>query len=63
MNSREMERYCKALVSVYWDLNKAKPIFEKAVQIVEETADGDFHRDNIRTQPFTDRLVQRCKAR
>lgn len=53
-NSHEMARYCAGLIKDVWDGSKADKAFADAAKIVEEAAGGDFHRDRIRTQPFTD---------
>lgn len=66
-NSREMARFCAAIAEKFWSAKTAEEIFIKAAKIVEEEAvakfptDRVFHRDNIRTQPFTEALIERCK--
>ena len=60
MNSREMERYCKELMTVLWDQSKADELLAKAANAVNAIAQGNFHRDNIRTQPFTENLSNHC---
>jgi len=68
MNSREMEGYCKEILDAL-DNVIADDLCAKAASIVEEEADrlfnrdveGGFHRDDIRTQPFTEAVVARCK--
>jgi hypothetical protein len=52
-NSADMRKYCDALLHVAWDDTKSTEIFDKAVAIVSATANGNLHRDNIRTEPFT----------
>jgi hypothetical protein len=60
MNAREMERYCKVITDKLWDTSTAEELFLHAAQIVEEVAGGNFHRDNIRTLPFTEKVIARC---
>lgn len=61
MNAKDMEKYCKAIMETLWDSGKADDLCARAAALVEEVAAGNFHRDNIRTQPFTERVVERCK--
>ena len=57
MNSHEMERYCKALMTSLWDDDRSRVLFEKAADGVRKIAAGNLHRDNIRTEPFTNSLL------
>jgi len=59
MNSREMERYCAGLMDVLWDDDQCREVFERAAALVRDQAAGDLHRDNIRTEPFTEGLKAR----
>ena len=66
-NSKDMIEFCDAIAEKFWDAKTAEGLFAKAAKIVEEEAvskfpgDQVFHRDNIRTQPFTEALQARCK--
>jgi hypothetical protein len=62
MNSHEMERYCRGILDQLWDEESSEKLFQKAASIIEEVSDGNFHRDNIRTLPFTEKVIARCKA-
>jgi hypothetical protein len=53
-NSREIVRYCAPLIEQAWDVGEGEHAFREAAEIVEATAQGNFHRDHIRTQPFTE---------
>lgn len=57
MNSHEMERYCKVLMDTLWDSAKADDLIGGAAKAVDKAAAGDFHRDKIRTEPFTQSVV------
>jgi hypothetical protein len=59
-NSHEMARYCEALTREMWNAHKAEALLKKAAGIVEAAAGGDFNRDRIRTQPFTEEVKERC---
>lgn len=59
MNSREMERFCASFNAVLWDANQAESLFLKAAEEVFGAANGNLERDNIHTQPFTEKLLQR----
>lgn len=58
MNSHEMEKYCKPLVDMLWDTTAADSVMTAAVQIVDQAAAGNFDRDNIRTESFTNRIIE-----
>ena len=62
-NSAEMARYCTKLMDVIWDEKKSDEVFSIAVEIVEDAASGDFHRDNIRTEPFTEKVFEGIDAK
>jgi hypothetical protein len=59
-NSHEMAKYCEPLTSQMWDATKAERLLSQAAEIVEAAAGGNFHRDAIRTQPFTEEVAKRC---
>jgi hypothetical protein len=62
-NSREMERFCQPLINSMWNTGQAEAILGDAAAIVNAAAAGNFHRDQIRTQPFTEKVKQMCLAR
>jgi hypothetical protein len=61
MNSNDMEKYCKKLTDLIWTPAAADDLITHAADAVEYIADGNFDRDNIRTQPFTEQLITHCK--
>jgi hypothetical protein len=62
-NSHDMQRFADGLVEQFWDIEEARHLFLSAVGVVYETANGDLHRDNIRTQPFTEAVAQTARDR
>jgi hypothetical protein len=58
-NSHEMEHYCSNLMVNLWNEDVSKAQFENAAVHVRAVAAGNLHRDNIRTESFTERLLQR----
>ncbi|PWT73713.1 MAG: AIPR protein [Proteobacteria bacterium] len=62
MNSHDMERCSKDLMGALWDTTKADELITRAASIVDLAAAGDFHRDRIRTEPFTKRIAELCQA-
>lgn len=60
-NSHEMERYCETIQESLWDVETADKLFVKASAAVDAVAKGNFDRDFIRTQPFTEALKAQCK--
>jgi hypothetical protein len=63
LNANQMEAYCAKLTSVLWDANRADDLIARAAKIVEEVAEGNLNRDNIRTLPFTEKVTARCIER
>ena len=57
-NSHEMGRYCETLMKALWDDNLVKQRFIEAASIIDNIAGGNFHNDNIRTEPFTKKIEQ-----
>ena len=60
-NSHEIARFCEELLEVLWDPTVAAALVRNAIDVVNEVAAGNLHRDNIRTQPFTDQVARRCR--
>lgn len=74
-NSHEMERYCKKVTDVLWDVDKSDKLFGQAAEIVlgvatkhnaisaeegDESGTGALDRDIVRTQPFTADVIAEC---
>lgn len=60
MNSREMEKYCADINKKMWNPTEADKLFTRAAEIVDNTTGGKLDRDNIHTQPLTEKLVEAC---
>jgi len=58
MNSRDIEKYCADLNPILWDTSKSDRLFVRAAGVVYKAANGNLDRDNIHTQPFTDKLME-----
>ncbi len=56
MNSNDMKRLCEGMMEKIWDETISREMFLTASEIVREAAEGDFHGDNVRTDPFTDKV-------
>jgi hypothetical protein len=61
MNAHEMEKYCERIKDILWNSAKADDLCAKAAKIVEKVANGNLDNDNVRTQPFTEGVIDRCK--
>lgn len=61
MNSHEISRRATKLAEALWDNAQADDLFSRAAAAVEHVAGGDFDRDTIRTQPFTDSIIKYCQ--
>ena len=57
MNSRDMENYCIGLNAILWKPDLADRLFLRATDAVHKAAAGNLERDNIHTQPFTEKLM------
>jgi hypothetical protein len=61
MNSHEMERYCDRIKDILWDNSRADSLCARAAKVIEKVANGNLNNDNVRTQPFTEGVIDRCK--
>ncbi|MFO8013510.1 MAG: AIPR family protein [Phycisphaerae bacterium] len=59
--SNKMTKYCEQLMHSLWDDEESKLRFEDAAEHVRTVAAGNLHRDNIRTEPFTEALRKRLR--
>jgi len=60
-NSHKMTQFSNDLLAILWDPDKSKQLFCQAASIVTEAAAGNFDRDNIRTEPFTQAVINRFR--
>ena len=58
MNSRDMERYCAGLNTIFWKPELSDKLFIRAIGAVNKASDGNLDRDNIHTHPFTEKLME-----
>jgi len=56
-----MEKYCSSITDILWDDDKCRDMFIDSAKRVQDVADGNLHRDNIRTEPFTNALLLSLK--
>lgn len=56
-NTHEMKRYCESLMEILWDDDKSKGLFNEAAVHVVQLANGGLVRDTIRTEPFTQSVM------
>lgn len=61
-NSHDMGRYCETLNAVLWDDNLVRQRFVEAADIILRVSANNLHRDNIRTEPFTELITQAVLA-
>jgi len=55
-NSHDMGRSCTKMMDVLWDEKEAKEVFIQAAKIVDTIAAGNYYRDNIMTENFTENV-------
>jgi hypothetical protein len=58
LKANKMEQYCKKITDVLEDQNKAEEYISTAASLVATVAGDNFHRDNIRTEKFTEDIVK-----
>jgi hypothetical protein len=61
-NSHEMARLGAKLMDEIWKPGSSDDLLVNAAKIVDVIAAGNFHRDHIRTQPFTEAVKRACGA-
>jgi hypothetical protein len=62
-NSHDMGRLCQTIMEALWDDNVSKSKYLEAADIIIQTAAGNLHRDNIRTEPFTEAITNEANQR
>lgn len=63
LNGREAETWAKKLIDTYWDPAKSEELFKKAASDIDTLAAGDLSRDQIRTLPFTEKVLKHYAPR
>lgn len=56
-NSKDMQKYCENLLLTLWDEQASSNLFLEAAEVVEKVSKGNFDRDIIRTQQFTNQVL------
>ena len=56
-NSHDMARFCQTIMNALWDDNIARQKFVEAADLITQKAENNLHRDNIRTEPFTELIT------
>lgn len=62
-NSHEIQRYCDPMLQILWDTDESEHIFEQTAEAVDTVCAGNYHRDFIRAQPFTESLKAYCLSK
>jgi hypothetical protein len=57
-----MGRLAEQMTQAIWDTQKSDALLKQGAELVYEVAKGNFHRDQIRTQPFTEKVKVACEA-
>jgi hypothetical protein len=58
--SNEAERYARPIVDALSDPALSNTLFHQACELVDSVASGNFDRDHIRTQSFTEELIRKA---
>jgi len=59
--ANKMEAYSTKIISVLQDSTQAELLIFRAAKIVDQAADGNYGRDSIRTEKFTETIVALSK--
>ncbi len=62
MTANKMEKYCEGIADILHDPSRSEELIQSAAKIVWDVAGGEFTRDNIRTEPFTDKVLAALRA-
>jgi hypothetical protein len=60
-NSKDMDTYSSKFADVLWG-EDAENRIDQAIAAVSQAAAGNLHRDNVRTQAFTESVMAACGA-
>lgn len=61
LNSKDIKTVCEGLMETLWEDGVSLAFFEEAAERVMGVAAGNLHRDNIRTEPFTKKLLSNLR--
>jgi len=61
-NSHDMARLAERMTATLMDSGTSDSLISRAAAIVDSVVGGNFHRDHIRTQPFTEQVKAACLA-
>jgi hypothetical protein len=56
--ANKMEQYCDNIIAGLKDAATAETAIQNAVQVVDAATGGNYDRDNIRTESFTDGVMK-----
>ena len=62
LTANKMEKYCESIVAALKDLNTAEVTIQNAVQVVDTATRGNYDRDNIRSETFTESVIKAAKT-
>jgi hypothetical protein len=61
IKARKMAKYADALIAVLHDPDKCEPLIIDAAALIRKAAAGNYERDVIRTEDFTDKVLSLAK--
>jgi hypothetical protein len=62
LTANKMEKYCDSVVAALKDLATAEKTIQTAVGVVDTATAGNYNRDNIRSETFTESVIRAAKA-
>ena len=61
ITANRMEQYCEGIVAALKDATTADATIQDAVQVVDAATGGNYDRDNIRSESFTENVIKAAK--
>lgn len=61
MNSHDMERRANRIIDELTDIANAEGLYAKAAVAIDQVAQGNFARDNVHTQRFTESMIKQLE--
>jgi hypothetical protein len=59
--ANKMEQYCENIIAELKDVATAEIAVQNAVKVVDAATGGNYDRDNIRTESFTESVIKEAQ--
>lgn len=62
ITANKMEGYCNTIAEALQDAQRAEELILLAASLIENASSGKFDSDTIRTEPFTQKIIELCQT-